>query len=106
MILCLAKQTAWKEKIHLLMPYLVGEIIWAVREEMCLRVEDFLARRTRMLFLDAKAAITSAPLVAKIMAEEMHKDEAWIRAEIDDFNSIAFQYLPLRGSRQSAVYSR
>ena len=89
-----SEHATWKEKIHPLMPYLVGEIIWAVREEMCLHVEDFLARRTRMLFLDAKAAISSAPLVAKIMAEEMHKDEAWIRTEVDDFTSIAFQYLP------------
>jgi glycerol-3-phosphate dehydrogenase len=84
----------WKKVIHLKMPYLIGEIIWAVREEMCLHVEDFLARRTRMLFLDAKIAMESAPLVAKIMAEEMNKDEAWIITEVNDFNTIAFQYLP------------
>jgi glycerol-3-phosphate dehydrogenase len=88
------EQEEWKNVIHVKMPYLIGEIIWAMREEMCLHVEDFLARRTRMLFLDAKIAIESAPLVAKIMAEEMNKDEAWIMTEVNDFNSIALQYLP------------
>jgi len=85
----------WNKRIHPAYPFLIGEIIWAVREEMCVHVEDFLARRTRMLFLDANAAIASAPLVAKIMAEEMHQDEKWMREEIDAFTSLALQYLPV-----------
>ena len=42
---------------------------------MCMTVEDALARRTRALLLDAKAAIESASLVANIMAKEMGKNE-------------------------------
>lgn len=84
----------WNNKVHPAFPYLIGEIIWAVREEMCMRIEDFLARRTRMLFLDAKAAIESAPLVAQIMANEMGKSQEWIRGEINAFTSVAMQYLP------------
>jgi len=57
-------------------------------------VEDVLARRTRMLFLDAQAAIESAPLVARIMAEEMKRDENWIRDQVDAFRNLAVQYLP------------
>jgi glycerol-3-phosphate dehydrogenase len=82
------------EKIHSSLPFIKAEIIWAVRNEMCMRVEDFLSRRTRALLLDAKSAIESAPVVARIMAKEMQEDGEWIEAEINSFNSIAKNYLP------------
>ncbi len=52
------------ELIHPSLPYIKAEIIWAVQNEMCMTVEDALARRTRALLLDAKAAIESASIVA------------------------------------------
>ena len=58
-------------------------------------VEDALSRRTRALLLDAKAAIESAPVVAQLMAKEMGKDESWITEQINIFNSIAKNYLPI-----------
>jgi len=66
----------------------------SVEEEMCMTVEDFLSRRTRQLFLDAKKAIKAAPLVAKLMAEVMNKDESWIKEQINNFNEIAKNYKP------------
>ncbi len=57
-------------------------------------VEDFLSRRTRQLLLDAEEAIKTAPLIAKLMAEEMNKDENWIKEQIDNFNDIAINYAP------------
>jgi len=51
----------------------VAEIIFAVRHEYAQTVEDVLARRTRLLFLNAKAAIAAAPTVAAIMAKELEK---------------------------------
>ena len=56
-----------------------AQVIWAVREEMARTVEDVLSRRTRGLLLDAKESICIAPLVAKTMAQEMNKDEAWMK---------------------------
>jgi glycerol-3-phosphate dehydrogenase len=70
------------------------DIIRAVRDEMCMTVEDYLSRRTRHLLLDAKAAIEAAPLVAKIMAAEMNKDDKWIHDQINDFTKIAKHYIP------------
>jgi glycerol-3-phosphate dehydrogenase len=67
----------------------------SITEEMCMTVEDFLSRRTRQLLLDAKAAIDVAPYIAKLMAEEMGKDENWIKEEINNFNDIANNYKPL-----------
>jgi glycerol-3-phosphate dehydrogenase len=66
----------------------------SVEEEMCMTIEDFLSRRTRSLLLDAKAAIEHAPAVASLMAMQMHKDNYWIRQQIDAFKLIANNYLP------------
>jgi len=82
------------EPIHPKLPFISAEILWAVRNEMCMKVEDFLSRRTRALFLDAKASIESAPLVAELIAKETNENENWIRNQIDSFNSMAKNYLP------------
>ena len=82
------------ERIHPTLPFIKAEIAWAVRNEMCMKVDDFLSRRTRALLLDAKASVESAPLVAEFMAKEAGKNENWIKNEIDSFNSIAKNYLP------------
>ncbi len=82
------------ELIHPSLPFIKSEITWAVRHEMCMTVEDFLSRRTRALLLDAKAAIDSAQSVAEIMAKEMQKDNEWIKNEVNNFNTIARNYLP------------
>ncbi len=66
----------------------------SVQEEMCMTVEDFLSRRTRQLLLNASEAIKAAPLVAKLMASAMSKDEHWIKEQINTFNLIAKNYLP------------
>ena len=88
------KDKSLSELIHPKLPYIKAEIIWAVQNEMCMTVEDALARRTRALFLDAHAAIESAPVVALLMAQEMNKDEHWQKEQIDSFNAIAKNYLP------------
>lgn len=82
-----------QEKIHPNFEYTKAQVIWAVRYEMAQTVEDVLARRIRMLFLDAKAAMESAPIVAEIMATEMNKNTDWVNEEIKSFNTLAKQYL-------------
>lgn len=65
-----------------------------VREEMALTVEDVLARRTRVLFTDADAAVKLAPQVAAIMAAELGRDKQWTSRQIEDFGNLARSYLP------------
>jgi glycerol-3-phosphate dehydrogenase len=60
---------------------------------MARTVEDILARRLRLLFLDADAAIKSAPIVAKLMAAEMNYGPAWEDAQVGNFNLLAAKYL-------------
>lgn len=81
------------EKIHADLPYRKAEIVWAVKNEMAQTVEDVLARRTRALFLHARAAIEIAPEIARIMARESGKDEDWIQRQIAEFNETAEKYL-------------
>ena len=55
-------------------------------------MEDALARRTRALFLNADAAVAMAPAVARLLAGELGKDEAWIAAQVKAFRELAEQY--------------
>ena len=59
---------ALAEPLHPALPYTGAEVVWAARHEMARTVEDVLARRTRALFLNARAAIEMAPRVAALMA--------------------------------------
>jgi glycerol-3-phosphate dehydrogenase len=95
----IASDETLAEQIHPMLPFIKAEICWAVRNEMCMKVEDFLSRRTRALLLDAKASIDSARTVAELMAMEANKNEEWIKNEIDSFNSIAKNYLPASNNK-------
>ncbi len=86
------------------MPYTEAEVIWAARHEMARTVEDVLARRLRILFLDAKAAMGAAERVAELMAAELGYDDAWIKAQVEDFTKLAKRYLlqpPFKTTEQS-----
>ena len=69
------------------------QVVWAVRCEMAQTVEDILARRSRILFTDAKKAIELAGPVAKLMAGELGKDQQWQQEQIAAFTSLAAGYL-------------
>ena len=86
-------QPEMAKQLHPELPYIGAEIVWAAREEMARTVEDVLARRTRALFLNARAAITMAPEVARILAVELKKDDAWVQQQIEDFTTLATQYV-------------
>jgi glycerol-3-phosphate dehydrogenase len=81
------------EPLHPALPYCGAEVIWAVRFEMARTVEDVLARRTRALFLNAKAAMAMAPRVAELMAKELEHDESWQNQEVNTFRELAKGYL-------------
>lgn len=84
---------AWKETLDPRLPYIGSEVIWATRYEMARTVEDVLARRTRALFLDARAAMDMAPAVAHLMAAELKKGVDWEREQIVSFLQVAKNYL-------------
>jgi glycerol-3-phosphate dehydrogenase len=61
---------------------------------MARTVDDVLARRTRALLLDARAAMEAAPAAAAVLAAELGRDAAWERAQVAEFTAIARAYLP------------
>lgn len=81
------------EKLHATLPFTKAEVVWAIRFEMARTVEDILARRVRLLFLDARAAIASASLVAELLAKELGKDTQWEQQQVHNFTQIANHYL-------------
>ncbi len=81
------------QPLHPAARFTLAEVVLAVRNEMARTVEDVLARRVRLLFLDARAAIQSAPKVAGIIAAELGKGEDWKKAELDRFYRTAEGYL-------------
>jgi len=75
------------------LPYLKGEVVYQAREEMARSVEDVLARRTRSLLLDAKLSIKVAPIVASLLAKELHKPKSWEDEQVASFTKLAKDYL-------------
>ena len=65
---------------------------FAARYEYARTVEDMLARRCRMLFLDARQAIALAPAVARILEDELAADP-----QLESFLALAQQYLRIPG---------
>ncbi len=91
-LLC-AERPEWSERLHPRLPYLKGEVVWAARNEMARTVEDVLARRTRALFLDARAAMEAAPAVSAILAEELGRDADFVQRDLADFERVAAGYV-------------
>ena len=79
-------------QLHPALPYTAAEVIWATRHEMARSVEDVLARRTRALFLNARAAQAMAPEAARLMATELGWDTSRQAAEVTAFTALAEGY--------------
>ncbi|AET39094.1 glycerol-3-phosphate dehydrogenase Ecym_4010 [Eremothecium cymbalariae DBVPG len=57
-------------------PFTVGELKYNIRNEYARKPLDFLMRRTRYAFLDAKQAVAAVPGTVKIMGDELGWDSA------------------------------
>jgi glycerol-3-phosphate dehydrogenase len=79
-------------RLHDALPVYAAQVVWAARHEMARRVDDVLARRTRALFLNARAAIEMAPAVARLMAVELGHESWWVEDQVAKFNAIAEGY--------------
>jgi glycerol-3-phosphate dehydrogenase len=89
----MAANPQWREPLNPETGITGAQVVWAVRNEMARTVEDVLARRTRILFIDAKAACNMAPKVAEIMAKELRQNEEWQNEQINSFKELAKGYL-------------
>ncbi|KPM35270.1 Glycerol-3-phosphate dehydrogenase, mitochondrial [Neonectria ditissima] len=76
------------ERISHLYPFVDGEIRYAVQHEYAQTAVDVLARRTRLAFLNAQAALEALPKVIDIMTEELKWDRR--RQDHEWKESVAF----------------
>lgn len=84
---------SYSELIHPSYPYSRADLKYAMQHELAVTIEDILARRTRLLFLDARAALQSAERVAAWMAAESGFDDQWQKDQIREFENVARHYL-------------
>jgi glycerol-3-phosphate dehydrogenase len=84
----------WSGPLHPSLPYAAGEVIWAARHEAARCVDDVLARRTRSLFLNARASIEAAHHVAALLAAELGNEPLWQAVQAAEFQKLARGYLP------------
>ncbi|MDO7874804.1 glycerol-3-phosphate dehydrogenase/oxidase [Hymenobacter sp. ASUV-10] len=89
----IATAPALGEKLDPQLEFVRAEVVWAARHEMARTVEDVLARRVRVLFLDAAAAIRMAPTVAALLAGELGHDVSWQQQQLANFERVARHYL-------------
>lgn len=93
-LLDLAKKDAdLNEVISEKLNIIKAQVVWAVREEMARTVEDFLARRARAQLLDARESMRIAPEVARIMAQELKKDQNWEKEQVENYIQVTKGYL-------------
>lgn len=89
------------KRISPLYPFVDGEIRYGIRHEYAQTAIDILARRTRLAFLNAQAALEALPLVIDTMAEELHWNQARKSKEWKD----AVQFLASMGLPKSKLNS-
>lgn len=73
------------QKIHQDYPFVWSDVTFAIENEMAVTLEDVLARRLRLLFLDTHAAAACASAVAGFMQQEMHQSDKWRKTQIAQF---------------------
>ncbi|CRG85587.1 glycerol-3-phosphate dehydrogenase [Talaromyces islandicus] len=85
------------KRVSALYPFIDGEVRYAVRHEYAQTAVDVIARRMRLAFLNAQAALEALPGIIDLMSEELNWDEKRKALEWTD----SVQYLISMGLPQS-----
>ncbi len=81
-----------EQRLHSELMLTNGQLDHAVKHQWARTIDDVLARRSRALFLNAEAANSIAPLVARRMSSLLGKDEVWEQSQIAAFRQLAEHY--------------
>jgi glycerol-3-phosphate dehydrogenase len=71
------------QRLHELFPYIDAEVYYAIHHEYACTVVDFIARRSRIAFLNASAAMDVVPKVIDIMGDELKWNKDRKRKEFE-----------------------
>lgn len=89
----MAREPHLAQRLHPALPIFAVQVAWAVRHEMARTLDDVLARRTRALYLNARAALEMAEPVADQMAQELGCDHTWCEQQRTEFQRIARHFV-------------
>lgn len=98
------------QRISTLYPFVDGEVRYAIRHEYAQTAVDVIARRTRLAFLNAEAALEALPNVIDLMGEELNwssqrKDLEW-KDSVSYLRSMGLPQAFLDMSREEVVGGR
>lgn len=81
-------------RLHPDLSLTADDVLHSARHEMARTVEDVLARRSRALLLNARAASEVAPSVAALLTRGFGRGSVWEAEQIAVFRELAKGYLP------------
>ena len=81
-----------EERLSPIFKWTFSDVVRMIRFDMARTVEDVLARRTRILFLDAEEAVRVAPVTAELLAAELGYGSGWIEEQVESFLRTASGY--------------
>jgi glycerol-3-phosphate dehydrogenase len=84
----ISENTAWSANLPGSRDYLLAEVVYAVRFEGALHLEDVLARRTRMSFEARDGGAAAAVVVAEIMAAELGWSDDRAKKELASYLAV------------------
>jgi glycerol-3-phosphate dehydrogenase len=65
--------------------HIAAEVLYAVREEGAATLDDVFSRRMRLSLRARDAALPAASWAARMLAEEVGRDEAWAEGQVRDY---------------------
>ncbi len=87
-LLAILEDRSLRDPILPELPYIRGQIAYAVRHEMALRLEDVLARRLRVMNEDPEHGLGVADEVAELMGSYLGWDARRIASEVERYRAI------------------
>lgn len=78
-------------------PQIQAEVVYSVREEMAVSLEDVLSRRLGLQYFDWRLAAQAAPTAAQILARELGWCADRARTEVGSYTDLISRYLTMLG---------
>jgi glycerol-3-phosphate dehydrogenase len=87
-------------------PEVLGQVDWAVEEELAATIADVLVRRTQLYYRDREQGLMAAPMVGRRMAELIGWSEHRLAAELSAYDAEVARSRRWRGEAGSGPESR
>jgi glycerol-3-phosphate dehydrogenase len=78
-------------------PQIQAEVVYSVRAEMAVSLEDVLSRRLGLQYFDWRLAAQAAPAAAQILARELGWCADRARTEVGSYTDLISRYLTMLG---------